>query len=76
MKKNKQKLRTQVAEQIKFWRKERGLTQAELAEKAGLASKTVISGYENELRTPSFDVLEKFAEILDVKVELLFKGNV
>lgn len=76
MKKNKQKLRTQVAEQIKFWRKKRGLTQAELAEKAGLASKTVISGYENALRAPSFDVLEKFAEILEVKVELLFKGDV
>jgi len=67
---------TQVAEQIKFWRIERGLTQSVLAEKAGLASKTVISGYENGLRAPSFDVLEKFAEILDVKIELLFKGNV
>lgn len=51
-------------------RKEKGLTQVELAEKLGVQQST-ISHIENELRDPSVDLLFKLAEVLEVTVEEL-----
>lgn len=48
-------------------RKERGLTQAELAEKIG-RSKKVISGWECGARKPSFVSLQRLAKALDIDV--------
>lgn len=51
-------------------RKEKGLTQVELAEKLGVQQST-ISHIENELRDPSVELLFKLAEALEVSVEEL-----
>lgn len=56
--------------ELKRRRKELGLTQAELAEKAGIAQNT-ISGYEAGERFPSRDNLGKLAEALDCKISEL-----
>lgn len=52
-------------------RLERGLTQRQLAEKAGL-NKTVISHYETMHITPSKETAEKIANALGVKAEKVF----
>lgn len=64
-----------IGEQIKYWRKKRGLTQDELAEKTGLANKQVISGIESGKRKPSFNTLEKIADALICKVDVLLKDS-
>lgn len=50
-------------EKIKKARKEAGLTQAELANKCGLAAIT-IQQYERNLREPKIEALRKIAEAL------------
>ena len=52
-------------------RLERGLTQGQLAEKAGL-NKSVISHYETMHITPSKETAEKIANVLGVKAEKVF----
>jgi transcriptional regulator with XRE-family HTH domain len=51
---------------LKAWREKRGLSQEELAEKAG-TTKSVISLLENEKRPLSAKWLRKFAEALKTK---------
>ena len=51
-------------------REMRELTQAQLAEKAGIPAGT-ISHFENEVRKPSFDNLVKLAEALAVTTDFL-----
>jgi transcriptional regulator with XRE-family HTH domain len=51
---------------LKAWREKRGLSQEELAEKAG-TTKSVISLLENEKRPLSAKWLRKFAEALNTK---------
>jgi len=59
-----------IGEQIKNLRKERGLSQAELAAKiSGDAGQ--VSRYENGKITPSVDAIVKFAELFDVSVGFL-----
>jgi transcriptional regulator with XRE-family HTH domain len=56
-----------IAKRLEELRTERGLTQAELADKAGVRRATV-SDWENEQRKrPVFDVLEKLAKALGVE---------
>lgn len=76
MTKKNGKLKMQIAHQIKYWREKRGITQHELAKKIGVASNTVISGYENGIRMPSILVLEKIARALKVEVVVLFTDSV
>ena len=52
---------------IKDARKERSMTQAELAQKVGLATIT-IRQYENGAREPKFDTLRKIAQALDCEL--------
>lgn len=60
-----------INERIKFWRKKRGLSQAELAEKLGMKSSTYSQCERNGII--SCEMLIKVAHILTVDVrELLF----
>lgn len=58
-------------ELIKKARKNKGLTQKQLAEKAGLATVT-IQQYERHLRIPRLENIIKIAQALDVPTESLF----
>lgn len=53
-------------------RERAGLSQRELAERAGLRTRVRISQYENGHVAPSVDVALTFAAILDTTVEDLF----
>lgn len=54
-------------ERLRTIRKEKGLTQAELAEKAGIAVNS-IRLYEAGARLPKLDTIGRIAEVLGVKV--------
>lgn len=53
-------------------RKEKGLTQSELAEKMNV-TQGAISMIETGERKPSFDVLCRMAEVLDVTIDELIR---
>jgi DNA-binding XRE family transcriptional regulator len=55
---------------IKTWREHRGLTQEQLADKAGL-SKPYVSQIESKRRVPSLGTMRKIAESLDTDVDSL-----
>ena len=55
------------SERLKCFRTERGFSQKQLADKAGV-SKQNISDWENDKSETSFDVLIKLAEVLQVTV--------
>ena len=65
MKKNEQTINHEISKRIKLLRKEKGLTQAELAKKIGLGTPTII-GYENCKREPNskaMAALESFFKV-------------
>ena len=64
-------LRELVAQNIKKYRKIRGLTQEMLAEQAG-TSTTHIGMIETSRKFPSITMLEKIAKALDVDTPALF----
>ncbi len=64
-----------VGENIKKYRKELGLTQAELAEKLYVEPQT-ISFWENGKRQPDIDTLVLLAEIFNVSMDELFGKTV
>lgn len=57
----------EIAEKIKIFRREAGLTQKELAKKTGLSIAT-IQGYEQSKYKPKIDATQKIAEALNVNV--------
>lgn len=54
-----------IGEKIRIRRKEKGLTQQELADRVGCSLNT-ISRYENGTRIPPFPMLEKMSDALTV----------
>lgn len=69
-------MENKIAENIKFYRKQLGLTQGQLAEK--LNGKTsLVSNYENGYSTPDIFTLCKLAEIFDITLDELveYKHN-
>lgn len=56
-----------IGENIKKYRKEKGMTQEELAQKCGL-SKNGLWNYENNRREPTIDVLIKISDALEVSL--------
>jgi len=56
---------------IRQWRTEKGLTQAQLAEAAGVSRKT-INTIENAVFTPSTVLALKLARVFDCRVEDVF----
>lgn len=53
-----------IGDYIKFYRKKRRLTQAELAEKVGASRGSTISDIETGRRTATQDMLERIAAAL------------
>lgn len=64
-----------IGERLKKARISKGLSQAELGKLVGV-SKVSICGYENGMRTPSFAVLVKIINALDVDLEYLLGYDV
>lgn len=63
-------MKTKIAENIKFYRRQLGLTQGELAEKL-CGKKSLISNYENGYSTPDIYTLCRLAEIFDITLDEL-----
>lgn len=64
------------AQRLKTLRKERGITQQQLADGVGI-SKGGLSYYENAGRTPDISILERFADYFEVTTDyLLGRTNV
>lgn len=61
-----------IGETIAYFRKQKGLTQSELAEKMNVTDKAV-SKWERNLSCPDINAISKLADILDVSVEELLK---
>ena len=57
-----------------FLRKREGLSQAELADKLGIAKSTV-SMYERDERKPSFEMLEIIADFFNINMDTLVGGG-
>lgn len=63
-------MKTNIAENIKFYRKQLNLTQGQLAEKLnGKAS--LVSNYENGYSTPDIYTLCKLADIFKISLDEL-----
>lgn len=59
-----------IGDNIKKYRKEKGLKQSELAEKANV-SRVAIGNYERGERTPNVDIIKKIAEALNIPTTTL-----
>lgn len=59
-----------IGENIAYFRRKKGYTQKDLAEKTGL-SRSFISQIENDSNSPSDDSLFKIANVLNVSIESL-----
>lgn len=59
---------------IKRARKDRGMTQDELAEKVGVGSRHIMA-IENEGKNPGYDVLANIIETLDFSADLIFRPD-
>lgn len=59
---------------IAFLRKEKGMTQLELAEKLGVTDKAV-SKWERDLCCPDIATLPKLAEVLGIRVDALMQAD-
>ena len=65
-------IRETFAANMKSWRKLRGLSQEELADRAGI-DRTYISSLERQVYGVSIDVLARIADALDVEPDELLK---
>jgi transcriptional regulator with XRE-family HTH domain len=63
-------MKTKIAENIKFYRKQLKLTQEELASYLH-SGKSLISNYENGYSTPDIYTLCKLASIFDITLDEL-----
>lgn len=55
---------------IKKFRKQKGYTQKQLAEKAGISNNSLIR-YENDETSPNLQIMQQIAEVLEVSVSVL-----
>lgn len=62
----------ELSARIRIWRRERGLSQADLASKAGFARST-LSKIENGQLSPTFEILLKLASGFDVEITELLR---
>ena len=63
-----------IGETIASLRKQKGMTQNELAEKMNVTDKAV-SKWERDLSCPDINTISKLADILDISVEELLKAK-
>ena len=59
-----------LAEQLRFFRKQKGLSQEELAEQTGL-SNAFISALERAVANPTLDTLERLSAGLQIPISML-----
>ncbi len=57
-----------IGNALKYLRKKRGYTQAEVAEKVGI-KRTTYNSYENSKTVPPYDIVEKLADLYDVTIQ-------
>jgi len=67
-------VKTVLGKNVKFFRLQKGLTQAVLAEKAGI-SIIFLSSIERGAKYPKAEILARIAQILEIEVFELFKGD-
>ena len=63
-------MKTKIGENIKFYRKQLGLTQGQLAELLH-GKKSLVSNYENGYSTPDIYTLCRLARIFDITLDEL-----
>lgn len=63
-----------VAKNLTKLRTEKKYTQKKLAEKIGM-TKGAITNYESGTRSPSFEILQEIANILEVNIQAFFEEN-
>jgi transcriptional regulator with XRE-family HTH domain len=71
---NGQELRAILGKGIRFYRQQRQLSQAALAEKANI-SITFLSNIERGIKYPTSDTLSSIASVLDIEVYELFRHD-
>lgn len=59
-----------IGNRIKELRKEKGMTQTQLAEKLNM-TKSIVSAYETDVKSPSYNSLIKISEIFNVTTDYL-----
>jgi transcriptional regulator with XRE-family HTH domain len=69
-----QEIRVSLGKAVRFYRKQRRLSQAELAEKADI-SITFLSKIERGVKFPTSETLSGLANGLDVEVYQLFRND-
>lgn len=65
-------LRAQFGQRLRYLRRQRNLTQEQLAEAAAI-SVDMISNIERGINAPSFETIEKLARTLSIPVKALFE---
>lgn len=63
----------EIARRLSELRKDKGITQSELAEKLGV-SRTTVANYETGNRTPEYDTLARLADIYQVSCDYIIRG--
>lgn len=63
-----------IGMRIQMARKEKGITQSELADKLYVSAQAV-SKWENDQASPDITMLNSLSEILDVSIDYLIKGE-
>ena len=67
-------MKTKIAENIRFYRKQLGLTQEELAQKL-CGRKSLVSNYENGYSTPDILTLCQLADIFEISLDDLVEWS-
>lgn len=63
-----------VGDRIKMLRTRFGLNQSQLAKELGV-SRSIISAYEKDIRTPSIEVFLKMCDIFNVPIEYFLRSE-
>lgn len=63
------KMSTEISEAVRYYRKQSGLSQLELAKLAGVG-KTVVFDIENGKETVQLDTLLKILDVLNIQIKL------
>jgi transcriptional regulator with XRE-family HTH domain len=64
---------TTIAQNIKKYRKEKGLSQDKLARLADVAHATIIKIESGGIQSPTIDTVQKIAKALEIGIEDLIK---
>lgn len=64
-----------LGQRLRRLRTERGLSQGELAQKAGIAARAQISRFEGGTRNPGPEALQSLANVLGVSLTYLISGT-